>query len=82
MCYELIVSIMQRYSIDNVLPPNVIEWINFRLGTTFVALSFREIVHLYISNIPKIKKELVDILDPTYKDKLLQNLACEKYMTL
>lgn len=75
--------IMQRYSIDNLLPPDTVKWMNYRLDTNFSILSsFRDIVRSYKINIPILEKEFEEILNPTYKDKLLQVLACEKYISL
>lgn len=82
MCYALAKSIAEQYSIDSALPRDTVKWINYRLDTNFTALSFRDIVRCYMNNVPKIGKGLVDILDPTYRDKLLQILACENYATL
>ncbi|XP_011879410.1 PREDICTED: thyroid adenoma-associated protein homolog isoform X2 [Vollenhovia emeryi] len=83
LCFDLTKSITQRYSIDNALPPDVVRWINFRLDTDFPALSsFKEIVRNYRSNQPTLEKELEEILDPTYRDKLLQVLACEQYVVM
>lgn len=58
------------------------KWINYRLDTDFSALSFKEIVCNYKNNVPILERELEEILDPTYRDKLLQVLAYEKYMLL
>ncbi|XP_025991728.1 thyroid adenoma-associated protein isoform X2 [Solenopsis invicta] len=83
LCFDLIQSIRQRYSIDSALPPDAVRWINYRLGTDFPLLSsFKEIVHNYRNNLPILEKKLEEILDPTYRDKLLQVLAYEKYMSL
>lgn len=74
---------MQRYSIDSALPPDAVRWINYRLDTDFSALStFKEIVSNYRNNLPTLERELEEILDPTYKDKLLQILTYEKYILL
>ncbi|XP_032686483.1 thyroid adenoma-associated protein homolog [Odontomachus brunneus] len=82
ICYNWTKSIGLRHFNDNILPLDVIEWINYRLETEFTALSFKEIVFCYKGNMPKIEKNLFKILDPTYKDKLLQVLVYEKYWTL
>lgn len=82
LCFNLTKSITQRYSITNVLPSDVVKWINYRLDTEFFMLSFKDIVRGYTKNVPRLKRTLVEILDPTYRDKLLQALACEKYMLL
>ncbi|XP_036143447.1 thyroid adenoma-associated protein isoform X3 [Monomorium pharaonis] len=83
LCFDLTKSIKQRYSIDSALPPDAVRWINYRLGTDFPLLSsFKEIVCNYRNNMPKLEKKLEEILDPTYRDKLLQVLACEKFGSL
>ncbi|XP_014468567.1 PREDICTED: thyroid adenoma-associated protein isoform X2 [Dinoponera quadriceps] len=82
MCYDLTKSVVQRYSIDSTLPLDIVKWINYRLDVNFATLSFKDIVRSYMSNVPTIEKELVEILDPTYRDKLLQVLACQKYAAL
>lgn len=83
LCFNLTKSITQRYSIDSALPPAAVRWINYRLDTDFPALSsFKEIICNYRNSLPTLKKELKEILDPTYRDKLLQILAYEKYVSL
>jgi len=83
LCFHLTKSITQRYRIDNALPTDAIRWINYRLDTNFSALSsFKEIICNYRNNLPTLKTELEEILDPTYRDKLFQVLACEKYVSL
>ena len=72
---------MQRYSTDSALSSDVVKWINYRLDTDFSASSsFEDIVRNYKNNVPILERELDEILDPTYKDKLLQVLAYEKYI--
>ncbi|XP_076629490.1 thyroid adenoma-associated protein homolog isoform X1 [Colletes latitarsis] len=67
-------------SVDNVLSDDIIEWINFRLNVEISkSLSFRMYVKNYESYLPSLENELCDILDPTYKSKLLQVLAYEQY---
>lgn len=74
---------MQRYSIDSALSSDAVKWINYRLDTDFSALSsFEDIARNYKNNVPTLERKLDEILDPTYKDKLLQVLACEKYVSL
>nr|XP_012233310.1 PREDICTED: thyroid adenoma-associated protein isoform X1 [Linepithema humile] len=84
LCFDLTKSIVQRYSIDSVLPPDVVRWINYRLQITDFSelLSFKDIVCDYKNNMPTIERKLDEIIDPTYRDKLLQLLAFEKYMSL
>lgn len=83
LCFDLTKSITLRYPIDNTLPPDAVRWINYRLDTDFPALSsFKEMICNYRNNLPTLKKELEEILDPTYRDKLFQVLACEKYESL
>lgn len=85
MCYDLTKSITQlkQYCIDSTLPLDVVKWINYRLDSNFAAKSYRDIVCSYMRSVPEIKKWLLcSIVDPTYKDKLLQVLACERYATL
>lgn len=83
LCFDLTKSITQRYSIDSALPPDAVRWINYRLDTNFSALSsFKEIVNNYRNNLPTLERELEEILDPTYRDKLLQILTYEKYVLL
>ncbi|KAL0130897.1 hypothetical protein PUN28_002477 [Cardiocondyla obscurior] len=83
LCFDLTKSISQRYSVDSALPPNVVKWINYRLDTDFsTSSSFKEILRNYRNNLPTFEKGMKEILDPTYKDKLLQVLACEKYFLL
>lgn len=74
---------MQRYSIDIAIPPDAMRWMNYRLDTDFPLLSsFKEITSNYRNNLPTLEKKLEEILDSTYRDKLLQVLACEKYVSL
>lgn len=76
---------MQRYFINRTvqLSPDAVKWINYRLDTDFSPLSsFKDIVHNYRNNVPTLERKLDEILDPMYKDKLLQVLAYEKYMSL
>ncbi|XP_029175786.1 thyroid adenoma-associated protein isoform X2 [Nylanderia fulva] len=83
LCFDLTKLIMQRYSIDIALPPDAVKWINYRLDTDFSVLSsFEDIVRNYRNNVPTLERKLDEILDPTYKDKLLQVLAYEKYISL
>lgn len=76
---------MQRYFIDRTVPlsPDAVRWINYRLNTDFSPLSsFEDIVRNYKNSVPTLERKLDEILDPMYKDKLLQVLAYEKYMSL
>lgn len=83
LCFDLTKSIIQRYSINSALPPDAVRWMNYYLGTDFSALSsFKDIMDNYRNNMPTLEKELNAILDPTYKDRLLQVLAFEKYVSL
>jgi len=83
LCFGFTKSIMQRYPINRTLSPDVVRWINYRLDTDFSASSsFKDIAHNYRNNVPILENKLDEILDPTYKDKLLQILACEKYVSL
>ncbi|EFN66762.1 Thyroid adenoma-associated protein [Camponotus floridanus] len=83
LCFGFTKSIMQRYPINRTLSPDVVRWINYRLNTDFSASSsFKDIAHNYRNNVPILERKLDEILDPTYKDKLLQILACEKYMSV
>lgn len=74
---------MQRYPINSALSPDIVRWINYRLDTDFpTSISFKDIACHYKNNVPILEKKLNEILDPMYKDKLLQNLAYENYMSL
>lgn len=83
LCFDLTKLLMQRYSTDSVLPPDAVKWINYRLDTDFSDLSsLKDIARNYKNNVPTLERKLGEILDPTYKDKLLQVLAYEKYVSL
>ncbi|KAL6425099.1 hypothetical protein ACFW04_009413 [Cataglyphis niger] len=84
LCFSLTKLIMQ-YFIDRAvqLSPDTVRWINYRLNTDFSPLSsFEDIVRNFKNNVPTLERKLDEILDPMYKDKLLQVLAYEKYMSL
>ncbi|XP_070171191.1 tRNA (32-2'-O)-methyltransferase regulator THADA isoform X2 [Polyergus mexicanus] len=85
LCFNLTKLIMQRHFINRTvqLSPDAVRWINYRLDTDFSPLlSFKDIVRNYRNNVPTLEKKLDEILDPMYKDKLLQVLAYEKYISL
>ncbi|XP_020280401.1 thyroid adenoma-associated protein homolog isoform X2 [Pseudomyrmex gracilis] len=83
LCFDLTKSITQRYSIDTTLPSDAVRWMNYRLDTDFSEVSsFKDIVRSFKNNVPILETNLDKILDPTYKDKLLQVLAYEKYLSL
>lgn len=70
---------MKSY-LDNVLPDDVIDWVNTRLDIIFEkSITFRMLVTNYESYIPTFENKLHDILDPTYKNKLLQVLAYRQF---
>lgn len=72
----------RRYS--GALPADAVRWINYRLDADFRESSrFEDIVRgYYARNVPTLETGLAEILDPTYRDKLLRVLACEKYVLL
>ncbi|XP_011644648.1 thyroid adenoma-associated protein homolog [Pogonomyrmex barbatus] len=84
LCFDLVKLIIQKYSINRPLPSNVVRWINYHLDSNFHTMfsSFRGIVRDYRCEPPSLQNKLEDILDPTYKDKLLQILTYEKYRSL
>lgn len=74
---------MEGYLIDSALPSDAVRWINYRLDTDFsTSSSFKDIARNHRNNVPTLEKKLDEILDPTYKDKLMQILAFEKYLSL
>lgn len=82
-CVQFIKAISKRYSLDNPLPMDAMRWLSFHLNLDLTkATTFRKIVKCYGDYIPVIEKQLRDILDPMYKDKLWQILAYEKYASL
>ncbi|XP_047346981.1 thyroid adenoma-associated protein homolog isoform X3 [Vespa velutina] len=82
-CVQFIKAITKRYSLDSPLPMDAMRWLTFHLNLDLTkATSFRKLVSSYGDYVPVIEKQLRDILDPTYKDKLLQILAYEKYASL
>ncbi|KAI4501053.1 hypothetical protein M0802_003856 [Mischocyttarus mexicanus] len=82
-CVEYIKTITKRISLDSPLPTDVLRWLTYHLNLDLTkATSFRKLVSSYGDCVPVIEKKLRDILDPTYKDKLLQILAYEKYASL
>ncbi|XP_043666118.1 thyroid adenoma-associated protein [Vespula pensylvanica] len=82
-CVQFIKAITKRYSLDSPLPVDAMRWLTFHLNLDLTkATSFRKLVSSYGDYVPVIEKQLRDILDPTYKDKLLQILAYEKYASL
>ncbi|XP_034189800.2 thyroid adenoma-associated protein homolog [Osmia lignaria lignaria] len=79
ICVEFLIRNMKSY-LDNVLPDDVIDWVNSRLDIIFQkSITFRMLVTNYESYIPTFENKLHDILDPTYKNKLLQVLAYRQY---
>ncbi|CAL7943054.1 unnamed protein product [Xylocopa violacea] len=79
ICSEFLRKNMQCY-IDNRLPDDVIDWVNSLLNVECKKdISFRTFVRDYQSHIPVIENKLRDILNPTYKNKLLQILAYEQF---
>ncbi|XP_076752598.1 thyroid adenoma-associated protein homolog [Xylocopa sonorina] len=79
ICIEFLRENMQRY-IDNRLPDDVIDWVNSVLNVECGKnISFRTFVEDYQSRIPVIEYKLRDVLNPTYKNKLLQILAYKQF---
>lgn len=62
---------------------DAMRWLTFHLNLDLTkATSFRKLVSSYGDYLPVIERQLRDILDPMYKDKLLRILAYEKYASL
>lgn len=79
ICAEFLIDNMKRY-MDVSLPDDSIDWINSLLNVEFEkSISFRTFVKTYENYIPTIENKLRDILNPTYKNKLLQILAYEQF---
>ncbi|KAG7199267.1 hypothetical protein KM043_018130 [Ampulex compressa] len=79
-CVHYLKLIMQSYSIDDELPIDAIRWINYYLNLSFQeSISFRQLVSEYKNYVPVLDENIKAILDPMYKDKLLQILAYKKY---
>nr|XP_012149021.1 PREDICTED: thyroid adenoma-associated protein homolog [Megachile rotundata] len=75
ICVEFLMRYMKSY-LNSVLPDHVIDWINSRLNTEFEkSITFKTLVQNYASYVPTLENKLHDVLDPTYKNKLLQVLA-------
>lgn len=82
LCSTFMKTIFEHseFSIYKAIPPCAVKWINYRLGTDFpVESTFKEIIYNYESNMPKLKSELEEFLDPTFKDKLFQVSAFKEY---
>ncbi|KOC70573.1 Thyroid adenoma-associated protein like protein [Habropoda laboriosa] len=78
-CAEFIIKNMKRH-IDVVLGDDAIDWINAILNVEFqTSITFRTLVKSYEIYVPAIENKLQDILNPTYKSKLLQVLAYKEY---
>lgn len=69
--------------IDIILPDDAINWVNSLLNVQFQkSISFRTLVKNYENYIPTLENKLHDILNPTYKNKLLQILSYEQYKNI
>ncbi|CAK9832227.1 Thyroid adenoma-associated protein homolog [Anthophora retusa] len=78
-CAEFLIKNMKCH-VDDILADDVIDWINTLLNIEFrKSITFRTFVKDYGSYVPAIENKLHDILNPTYKNKLLQVLAYKEY---
>lgn len=69
--------------IDIILPDDAINWVNSLLNVQFQkSISFRTLVKNYENYMPTLENKLHDILNPTYKNKLLQILSYEQYKNI
>ncbi|KAK1119163.1 hypothetical protein K0M31_013659 [Melipona bicolor] len=79
ICAEFLIENMKPY-MDIILPDETIDWINSLLNVEFQkSISFRTLVRNYESYVPIFENKLHDILNPTYRNKLLQILSYEQY---
>ncbi|XP_024228458.1 thyroid adenoma-associated protein homolog [Bombus impatiens] len=81
-CAEFLIKNMKCY-IDIILPDDAINWVNSLLNVQFQkSISFRTLVKNYENYIPTLENKLHDIMNPTYKNKLLQILSYEQYKNI
>lgn len=81
-CAEFLIKNMKCY-IDITLPDDAINWVNTLLNVQFQkSISFRTLVKNYENYMPTLENKLHDILNPTYKNKLLQILSYEQYKNI
>ncbi|XP_017767432.1 PREDICTED: thyroid adenoma-associated protein homolog [Eufriesea mexicana] len=79
ICAEFLIDNMKCY-MDISLSDDSIDWINSLLNVEFEkSITFRTLVKTYENYIPTLENKLRDILNPTYKNKLLQILAYEQF---
>ena len=79
ICAEFLIENMKPY-MDIILPDETIDWINSLLNVEFQkSISFRTLIRNYESYVPILENKLHDILNPTYRNKLLQILSYEQY---
>lgn len=65
---------------DNALPEDILIWISSRVNIDFPkALSFKMLLKDYENRMSTLENGLYDILDPTFKNKLLQMLMYKEY---
>ncbi|XP_053978805.1 thyroid adenoma-associated protein [Hylaeus volcanicus] len=79
ICAKFLMEHMSDY-VDNVLSDDIVEWINSRLNVEISkSISFKTFVNKYECYVPTVENRLDDILDPTYKNKLLRVRAYREF---
>ncbi|XP_076281120.1 thyroid adenoma-associated protein homolog [Lasioglossum baleicum] len=79
ICMKLFTEHIKSFA-DNALSDDVIMWISSRVNIEFPkSLTFKMLLQNYEKSISPLEKGLYDILDPTYKNKLLQVLTFKEY---
>ncbi|XP_066602725.1 tRNA (32-2'-O)-methyltransferase regulator THADA isoform X2 [Prorops nasuta] len=83
MCIQQLELIIRDYSIDNALSSNILRWLNKHLNLHLPEnTTFRSVITEYKSHIAFLSEKLEDVLDPMYKDKLMQITIYKKLIFL
>lgn len=83
LCGEYLITLHDRLNINSAFSADIQSWLSRRLNIPCSQCTDpRTLIKFYHQRLPSFNRNLIDILDPMYNDKLLQDHAFKKFNVL